>query len=295
MPETLGQDVILINENEIPTELILNLLETNHCSCVQLFERFLAYLQDKENSYGKFICLSDPYKSTLYGFIFASNAGFVLHTFATDLSKPVVLNIINLLSDFFSNRKLYCISGEALGTNIIALALKKCGKFPEPVAQRKYTLMEFNKNSSIIPDNTDFQIVPCNESHLEQIYPLQAYYDQIEVLPPNQPFNQDLCRKNLTKALKQNRVFGIYCNNEFIAKASINGISEKFWQIGGVFTKNEYRGKGCASNLTRHIASQAMLQGKRTVLFVKNGNTPAEKAYAKAGFMPIGKYEIFYY
>lgn len=292
MPE---QDIILTNENEVSVNLIQSLLEKNHCSCVQLYERFSKYLQqDKKNYCGKFICFTNLEKTKLYGIVFASNAGLILHCFSTDLTKPVVLKIINLLSDFLTNRNIYCVSGEITGTNLLALAIKTCGKFSAPVEQRKYTLMEFNHNLSTISNNF-IQVENCKETQLEELLPLQSHYDQVEVLPPNQPFNLDLCKKNLTKALQQKRVFGIRFNNEIIAKASINAATNKYWQIGGVFTKQDCRGKGCASNLTNHIATQALSLGIKTVLFVRKGNTPAEKAYNKAGFRPIGNYEIIYY
>lgn len=289
------KNLFLIAASMVEHQVLKSFLEYGQHGCVLLCERIQSARQTNwQNEKGTYVCIIDSSSSSLHGIVFASNTGLVLHCLSKKLCTQLKDEAICLLADFMKNRSLYCISGTSDGTSIIRQAVKTSGSFPLPVTCREYILMKFDKTSPEQKANA-IPVVSCNESHLEELYPLQSQYDQVEVIPPNQQFCQQLCKKNLLRTLIQNRVYAIQGKNCFEAKASINALTDKYCQIGGVFTKTDCRGKGHAARLVRFIALNATQQGKETVLFVRVQNNPAIQAYKNAGFKPIGTYEIDYY
>lgn len=85
-------------------------------------------------------------------------------------------------------------------------------------------------------------------------------------------------------------------NGKIISKANIHGISKNFFQIGGVGTKEEHRGKGYAkrvvSSLCKHYFDRGISCG---LLFTANTNIPAQKVYKSIGFKEIDKFIIAEY
>lgn len=156
-----------------------------------------------------------------------------------------------------------------------------------------------NSAGTGLPIPHGFTCVPCSEADVNLLLPLQKEYDSVEVLLPGAKLDVPLCRLNLRKILREQFVLGVRADNAdsgfFVAKAGTNAIGLNWVQLGGVCTLPEYRGKGLAAFLVNKIALQKLSDGKKTALFVKNKNLPAQKAYKKAGFVPLCPFSISYF
>ena len=86
-----------------------------------------------------------------------------------------------------------------------------------------------------------------------------------------------------------------YSSNEVISKVATNARGKNFYQIGGVFTKKEFRNKGIMFNLMIQFMNYIHSENKKATLFVNIHNEPAKKVYEKLGFILIGKYRISYF
>lgn len=290
-----GDPFRLVPAESIPRSALNPLLKKHQAQCVQLCERLAN--PPGPNAAGKtggFVCLVNNKNSAVHALVFASPAGLVLHCIP-ELDKDRRAQAAGLLAGYMQGRELYCISGAAYGTRLMEAAAEMAGTFRPPVERRDHSLMVFRPESAPGGKAADAPVELCTEGHLEKLLPLQCVYDTVEVLPANRRLDIGLCRKTLLKGLRQERVYGIRQADGFAAKAAVNAAAEGYWQIGGVFTRPDCRGKGYAARLTRFIAERALREGKGAVLFVRTENAPAIRAYTNAGFVPCGSYSITYY
>jgi predicted GNAT family acetyltransferase len=130
---------------------------------------------------------------------------------------------------------------------------------------------------------------------IENILPLQAAYEQEEVLPQGSSFNMAACRLNLEHIFKDHRILVAELDRQIVAKANTSALSFTHAQIGGVFVRPEYRGRGIARRLCAELAWTLKNSGWNLSLFVKKRNRSAQKAYHAVGFRPIADYRISYY
>lgn len=139
-------------------------------------------------------------------------------------------------------------------------------------------------------------IVQCGPRDADALIQLQINYSTEEVLPAWRNPVPAAERHTLEQTLLYQFVFGIRAGSStFAAKANSNAITPNYLQVGGVYTMPQHRSHGHACALVRHVAITALKEKKQAVLFVKEHNLPAIKAYTKAGFEMIGKYKIVYY
>lgn len=89
--------------------------------------------------------------------------------------------------------------------------------------------------------------------------------------------------------------FIIRKNGKIITKAKISGLSKNYFQIGGVGTLPEYRGKGLAKQVVSALCKSYLAQGKSGILFTGNENPAAIKVYKTLGFKPFDRYMIAHY
>lgn len=243
------------------------------------------------------------YNKKLIGVIMITSGGMCFHhlPFLIPCIKEKYCNIDfnilkNRIAKIFENKKMYCITGEYNGTKFIQDIIKQNIKI-----ELDYELRVFQKNTKCNFFNNDdekkFQIVNCTTNELEKIFPLQKKYDAEEVLPPGETLDEELCKKRLYTNLQKQIIIAIknLDDNNFVAKAGTNALGVNHYQLGGVYTLPEYRGKGFARILVRKLAEGFSQAEKNVVLFVKEKNEPAKAAYTKAGFLPLGKYRIVYY
>ncbi|MDR2185851.1 MAG: GNAT family N-acetyltransferase [Treponema sp.] len=129
----------------------------------------------------------------------------------------------------------------------------------------------------------------------EALFPLQAAYEQEEVLPQDAPFNPAACRLSLECIVKREQILAAELNRRLVGKINTNAESFTRFQIGGVYVLPEYRNRGIATRMAASLSNRLLAQGKSISLFVKKQNPAARAVYEKIGFKIIGNYRICYY
>jgi predicted GNAT family acetyltransferase len=130
---------------------------------------------------------------------------------------------------------------------------------------------------------------------LEAIFPLQAAYEQEEVLPRGTAFSPRNCRLSLAHILNRERILVAELDSRIVGKINTNAESFTRCQIGGVYVLPEYRGRGIATRMTAVLAAELNAAGRGLSLFVKTRNTTALAVYHRIGFEVRGDYRICYY
>lgn len=251
---------------------------------------------------GDFLCLLE--ETTLWGVVFVSTAGLVLSCIPQSLPENIFKEAVPVIGQWFLGKKVYCVSGWSRGVQLIRESLRLCassGKddFNRQVMEhRRYHFMCYDVcrcRQDLIPQ---FPVIRCGVQDLDELYHLQSAYDTVEVLPKNYPFRPETCRANLHRILELGNVVAIpedAGNQRFIAKANYSAVSWRFALIGGVFTVEQHRKKGCAGRLVQWMGDEAAKSQRQAVLFVREENLAARHAYENAGYFFSGNYEIVYY
>ncbi|NPA74545.1 MAG: GNAT family N-acetyltransferase [Euryarchaeota archaeon] len=89
--------------------------------------------------------------------------------------------------------------------------------------------------------------------------------------------------------LKNAIVFGLYEEGKVVSMGAVLAHMPEVWVIGAVTTVKEYRNRGFATRVMRHIIGHAYGQTRRLVLWVRSDNMPALHIYQKLGFVKIGE------
>lgn len=138
-------------------------------------------------------------------------------------------------------------------------------------------------------------IRPPVNSDWEELYRLQAAYEQEEVLPKNAVFNPAACRTNLERLLRSEQMLLAVLNGQIVGKINTSAISFTRCQIGGVYVRPDYRGLGIAVRMTAVFLDSLIDEGRGITLFVKKRNASACAVYRRIGFVVEGSYRISYY
>ena len=77
----------------------------------------------------------------------------------------------------------------------------------------------------------------------------------------------------------------IWADGRIAARAGIWKIDANKWEVAGVITRPEYRGKGYSARLVSHCIARILGQGKMAVLFTSEENHAMICAAQKAGFI----------
>lgn len=273
--------------------LAINFIENHEINSIALMSRLLD--GSWQGAIYDYYCIYDG--DRLISVLMHSKGGLVQHCIenATNLFDDAAF--FHCLKPFFYGKNLYCIMGENVGTKLLQkIATKYANK--TLLEQRDYILLLYNPTNlpqELLNINFDFDVVKCDGSNADALFSLQKSYDIVEVLPKNKEFNEKLCKRNLELMLKKQIVYAIKQDGVFVAKAGTNAIGKNYCQIGGVFTDENYRGKGMAQCLVTVLAKEIKSMGKNCALFVRTENAAAKTAYRKAGFVYQNDYRILYY
>ena len=314
--------VSLCTIQQLPLDEVKNFVFINEIYGIQLAERleqYITFLKESRASggaldtktagdkgfAGDFLCLLEG--NTLWAVIFASKAGLVLPCIPQKLPENIFREAVPVLSAWFLGKKVYCVSGWSRGVQLIREALRSCAARDredfnrQEVEHRRYLFMCYDGRRcrrDLIPS---LPITPCSLGDLESLYYLQSAYDTVEVLPKKYPFKAETCRANLQRILSLGNVVAIVSEEKtpsgkkFIAKANFSAVSWRFALIGGVYTVEPHRRKGCAGRLVQWMGDEAAKSLHQAVLFVREENLAARHSYENAGYFFSGNYEIVYY
>lgn len=259
---------------------------------------------DDKGFSGDFLCLLED--NVLWGVIFASRAGLVLSCIPQNLPEQIFAEGIPALAGYFHGRKVYCVSGWSRGVQLIKAALAMDAGQPgscnrQMVEHRRYLFLCYDSRRcqpQLVPQ---FPVMKCSLGDADALYHLQRAYDRVEVLPKNHPFKPETCRANLKRILHLGNVVAIpafqtdSAEQTFMAKANFSAISWRFALIGGVYTVERHRKKGCAARLVQWLGDEAARSQRQAALFVREENVAARHAYENAGYFFSGNYEIVYW
>ncbi len=195
-----------------------------------------------------------------------------------------------VVSDFMKDKKVFCIHGEE--SEVLKMERLLKNKYEEKDCRNMF-LMEYG--GQICIDEDAPKAFVCQMEDCDRLMPLQTGFCVEEVLPPWKEVNLPLERMNLDKAVKNNTVYALGDEDCIYTKANINMFSNKVIQISGVYTQNDFRGKGYATALVNRIALIAEKVGRTATLLVRQENMAAYNAYRKAGFGISGTYRIVYF
>jgi len=190
---------------------------------------------------------------------------------------------------------LHAAQGLAADMDLLEAALQKKGFTPS--SSYNYELRS-QTAPKIVTDTTlgdNLIIRKPTISDINALFPLQAGYEQEEVLPKGAEFEPAVCLKGLEYLIAQNTLLMAELEGRPVGKVNINAQSYNCLQIGGVYVRPEFRSLGIAQALTTALVQNFAAQKQHFTLFVKKTNIPARRVYDKLGFEKIGDYRISYY
>jgi ribosomal protein S18 acetylase RimI-like enzyme len=129
----------------------------------------------------------------------------------------------------------------------------------------------------------------------DALFPLQAAYEQEEVLPAGAEFNAAACRLGLEHILSGGQILAAELEGRIVGKINISVVSFTRYQIGGVYVHPDYRGLGIAGRMCAEFVRGLVLQDRGVSLFVKKSNPAARRVYDNIGFRALADYRISYY
>ncbi|MFQ3547587.1 MAG: GNAT family N-acetyltransferase, partial [Termitinemataceae bacterium] len=234
----------------------------------------------------------------IQGFIFKS--GSILHPFFGDLlQKPleqrnaerVLTHLLQKAGCSGNTTTIYSVQGLEQDVHFTDQVLQNTGLSRS--YSSTYFLMNLDEPVRIPKQPTGFEL--ATHFDLEDLYPLQAAYEQEEVLPPGTIFREQHCRTGLKQLLQQQRIiYGTY-NGIPAAKANTNAQSYHRYQLGGIYVVPEFRGKGIGTYIVGKLIEELQKDDKGISLFVKKENQPALRLYQNLGFRISAEYRISYY
>lgn len=90
--------------------------------------------------------------------------------------------------------------------------------------------------------------------------------------------------------------WGHFDGDQLIGTASLNASYERMGQIGGVYTRPGYRGRGLAAITMQKLMRDAFDRHRldRLILFTGESNSAARRLYRSLGFEPIGSFGLLF-
>lgn len=198
-----------------------------------------------------------------------------------------------LLNDFFADKTIKCIDGEAEGSDFFYSILINSKTL---LQENVYSLMTLTETPLLPPESLslDAEIRRCTEDDFDLLFETQKMYIAKEVAPQGKSVSEAEVSITLRQILKNQLCFALFSDGDLVAKANTNAIGWKWVQLGGIFTHPLYRRNYYAWNLVVTICNRVIKRGRNLCLFVKEKNIPARKLYSRIGFKDSGIFKIIY-
>lgn len=283
-------------------ERAVQFIEKRENECTALMEQVLKSAENvfvlEDVLHGHFCALFYlRNKSTLFHFI-----PFVKKEPEADFNFSEIQKqeIEKALFVFLSDLEIFCVSGEYDGTLFINSILRRAGKIL--LELREYILMENDFSNSAcleLEDRIDVFVKKCSLEDKNFLIELERKYRLEEVVINKKEEDDKIIHFVLNKALTTQCIFcamKIENGKLFaVAKAGTNAQGKNYFQLGGVFCREEFRNRRIAFFVIQHLLQYIHSCGKKASLFVKVKNEPAKKLYKNLGFTETGKYGISYF
>ena len=228
--------------------------------------------------------------------------GFLIHVRRTlfpvfDFGKETYrLSLPRRLEKILVKEGLHAAQGLVRDMELLEPAFFGCGLVPSETID--YDLMEMDHAREIAVNRTcpaDLRLRVPGPEDADALFPLQAGYDQEEVLPRAAVFNPAVCRKNLEAIISTGLVLAAEHEGRLVGKINVNAESFARFQIGGVYVEPACRGRGIGSALIAGFIRFFAFRGKHFTLFVKKQNGAARRLYDRIGFSKLADYRIDYF
>lgn len=283
-------------------ERAVQFIEKRENECTALMEQVLKSAENvfvlEDVLHGHFCALFYlRNKSTLFHFI-----PFVKKEPEADFNFSEIQKqeIEKALFVFLSDLEIFCVSGEYEGTLFINSILRRAGKILLDL--REYILMENDFSNSAcleLEDRIDVFVKKCSLEDKNFLIELERKYRLEEVVINQKEEDDKIIHFVLSKALTTQCIFcamKIENGKLFaVAKAGTNAQGKNYFQLGGVFCREEFRNRRIAFFVIQHLLQYIHSCEKKASLFVKVKNEPAKKLYKNLGFTETGKYAISYF
>jgi len=200
------------------------------------------------------------------------------------------------LGGFFLKKGIHSVQGLRHEVVVIQDALEKMGKKIADIFD--YDLMSLDRQ----PDPKGFLSGPSNlvlrvaqMTDLDAIAPLQAAYEQEEVVPNGSTFSPAASRVNIANIVSRAQVLAAEICGRIVGKINISAVSYTRYQVGGVYVHPDFRGLGIARRMATEFIASLICEGRGVTLFVKKSNLAARRLYSNLGFAVRDDYRITYY
>jgi len=200
------------------------------------------------------------------------------------------------LGGFFIRKKIHSVQGLREEVIVLQNALEKMGRQIADIFD--YDLMSLDRQ----PDPKGFLSGPSNlvlrvpqMTDLDAVAPLQAAYEQEEVVPNGSTFSPAASRVNIANIVSRAQVLIAEICGRAVGKINISAVSYTRYQVGGVYVHPDFRGLGIARRMAAEFIAPLINEGRGVTLFVKKSNLAARRLYTSLGFSVKGDYRITYY
>jgi RimJ/RimL family protein N-acetyltransferase len=228
--------------------------------------------------------------------------GFLIHVRRAlfpvfDFGKETYrLSLPRRLEKILVKEGLHAAQGLARDMEFLEPALSGCGLVPSETID--YDLMELDHTREIAAGRiypAGLRLRVPGPEDTDALFPLQAGYDQEEVLPRAAVFSPAVCRKNLEAIISTGLILAAEYEGRFVGKINVNAESFTRLQIGGVYVDQACRRRGIGGALIAGFIRFFAFKGKNFTLFVKKQNAAARRLYDRIGFSKLADYRINYY
>jgi ribosomal protein S18 acetylase RimI-like enzyme len=200
------------------------------------------------------------------------------------------------LSRFLFKVPIHVVQGLKEDTEILGKAMRARGYWAVEIIDYDLMALDTEPPASAFrsgPPGLIIRTPTANDT--DEIFRLQAAYEQEEVLPRNVVFNPAASRLSLERVLAGEQVLVAELGGMIVGKINTSARSFTRRQIGGVFVRPDCRGMGIGLKLSAAFFKILILNGGRASLFVKKKNIAARSLYRRLGFANLGDYRISYY
>lgn len=254
-------------------ELVRSYIYQNFWGCIEIAKCFDKVgikhrISDKNSGY-YFGFFNDNILEGI--FLFTNNKRFMLHFINPDVSKKV-----DLLKAIKHYRPEY-MSGP---TEMVKHIWKMFERTVKRYNYKKSMYMVLNRNDHLILSEE----LVIREAKVEDAKQYGNFLLTIEKHFGRNHMTINQLQKRIADRVGDHAYLIALDGQKLIGQGFVEDKINAFWQIGGVFTLPEVRGKGVASCLVSQLSERVLNEGYIPILAVLEENVPAVKAYEKLGF-----------
>jgi len=150
-------------------------------------------------------------------------------------------------------------------------------KFSKAYCYPEYQMYVARNKERLIAPNIAKRLKPDYASQLAELYSSGE---------PQFTRSEKRCRELLQKQ----RAYGVIVGDKLASVAVTVERLPEAWEITGVFTHPNYRGRGFAAMATSAATEEALKHANGVSLYVRSDNLPAIKVYEKLGYEKIDEW-----